>query len=66
MLKKIFKHKRKGITPRQLREQRGSLTHMNVSIEQLKEGAERQWKRYNDREFQHQEFQERLEKVFNH
>lgn len=66
MWKNFFRNKRKRLTARQLRERYGSFTTMNVSMEELKEGVERQWKRYNDREFQHQEFQERLGKVFKH
>ncbi|WP_154662991.1 hypothetical protein [Massilibacterium senegalense] len=53
MWKNFFQNKRKRLTARQLRERYGSFTTMNVSIEELKEGVERQWKRYNDSEFQH-------------
>jgi hypothetical protein len=64
MLKIRIRKKRKGITPRELRKKYGSLTTMNVTEEQLIEGATRQWKRYNDPTFQREEFEERLVKVF--
>jgi hypothetical protein len=61
---KIKVRRRRGITPRQLREKYGSLTTVNSSTEKLIEGVERQWKRYNDPEFQHKEFEDRMGKVF--
>ncbi|KOF09265.1 hypothetical protein AC739_15590 [Planococcus glaciei] len=58
--------KKKRITPGELRKTRGRLTNVNVTNKQLVEGADRQWKRYNDLDFQREEFEERLEKVFGH
>ncbi|MFL1997690.1 hypothetical protein VYF65_003476 [Lysinibacillus irui] len=64
MLNLLFKKKKKGITPRELRAEVGSLTTIDVTDVQLKTAAERQWKRFNDSDFQHKEFEHRFEKVF--
>lgn len=64
MLNLLFKKKKKGITPRELRAEVGSLTTIDVIDGQLKHAAERQWKRFNDSDFQHKEFEYRFEKVF--
>jgi hypothetical protein len=63
MLKKLFVSGKK-ISPKELREKYGSLTTSNESVQDLIDGAERQWKRYNDPEFQKCEFYERFNRIF--
>lgn len=56
--------KRKKITPRELRRKHGKLTETNVTAKELKDGALRQWQRYNDSHFQEKELDEKLNKMF--
>ena len=56
--------RRKKITPKELRQKYGSLTNSNETVQQLIKGAQRQWRRYYDPEFQKQEFEEKIKRLF--
>lgn len=60
--RKLFSKKK--ISPRQLREKYGAFTNSDESAQALLRGANRQWKRYNDPQFQKNDFEERFNRVF--
>lgn len=62
----LIKSKKEELTPRKLRERSNETITSSISVNQLTEGAERQYKRYHNEEFQRREFKEKIERVFGH
>lgn len=62
MIRKLFSKKK--ISPRLLREKYGALTRSDESTQALLNGADRQWKRYNDPRFQKNDFDKRFNQIF--
>lgn len=62
----LIKSKKEELTPRKLREHSKESITSTISVNQLTEGAERQYKRYHNVEFQRHEFKEKIERVFGH
>jgi hypothetical protein len=60
----IMKIFRKKVTPKELRRKIGAMTTSNETVQDLIEGVERQWRRYNDPEFQKEEFNKKYNQVF--
>lgn len=56
--------KKRTMKPRDIREKYGVIANTNCSSKELIDGVERQWKRFNDPEFQEEEFKEKIKRVF--
>lgn len=59
----IFR-KRKKMSAKQIREKYGRLSYTNATSVEINNGIDRQWRRYNDPEFQEKEFEEKFKRVF--
>lgn len=56
--------RKKRLSPKQIRKEYGRLAQTNISSQDLIDGAEKQWKRFNDTKFQEEEFEKKIRRVF--
>ncbi len=61
---RFFKKSHKKTSPSELYKNHGNTTRTNITSYDLKKGADKQWKRFNDSSYKDEEFEKKLLKVF--